>query len=103
LCWLLVGWPVSRSAGSVLIALAILQLLVFGNLAGIWLALLGWFLASAATAEQQAAELTSRLDGLRSAPPRTRSRRFASVANSTGQKIGSRLLVRVDVPLVCTG
>lgn len=53
-----------RFLGGTLIALGIAEILLTGNLAGIWLALVGWFLTTAAGAEALAAELTTRLTGL---------------------------------------
>ncbi|HET8658803.1 MAG TPA: site-2 protease family protein [Micromonosporaceae bacterium] len=53
-----------RVLGGGLIALGAAEILVTGDLAGIWLALVGWFLATAAGAEARTAGLTDRLAGL---------------------------------------
>jgi Zn-dependent protease/CBS domain-containing protein len=50
-----------RVFGFVMIALGILQVVTGRGLDGIWLALIGWFVVSAATAEEQQARLTGRL------------------------------------------
>jgi Zn-dependent protease len=51
--------------GFVLIGLGVLQVLAAGGIGGLWLALIGWFLVNAATAEEQQARLSSRLSGVR--------------------------------------
>jgi Zn-dependent protease len=51
--------------GFVLIGLGLLQVLAAGGIGGLWLALIGWFLVNAATAEEQQARLSSRLSGVR--------------------------------------
>lgn len=53
-----------RGLGGALIALGFLQIVLTGTLSGLWLALLGWFLVAAASAEQQAAWLGASLGGL---------------------------------------
>jgi Zn-dependent protease len=50
-----------RVLGFVLIALGVLQVVVGRGLDGVWLALIGWFVVSAATAEEQQARLGSRM------------------------------------------
>jgi Zn-dependent protease len=52
-----------RIVGFVMIALGVLQLVTGRGLGGIWLALIGWFVVSAATAEEQQARLSGRLAG----------------------------------------
>jgi Zn-dependent protease len=54
-----------RVVGFALVGLGLLQTLVTGTFSGIWLALIGWFLVSAATAEEQQARMGSRLSGVR--------------------------------------
>jgi Zn-dependent protease/CBS domain-containing protein len=54
-----------RIVGFVMIALGVLQVVLGRGLGGIWLALIGWFVVSAATAEEQQARLTGRLAGVR--------------------------------------
>jgi Zn-dependent protease/CBS domain-containing protein len=54
-----------RVLGFVLIALGVLQLVTGYGLGGIWLALIGWFVVSAATSEEQQARLSGRLAGIR--------------------------------------
>jgi len=49
--------------GVVLAGLGLLQILLGGNLAGLWLVLLGWFLTTAARAEAAGARLSQALDG----------------------------------------
>jgi CBS-domain-containing membrane protein len=51
--------------GFALAGIGLLESLMTGTLNGIWLALVGWFLVSAATAEEQQARMGSRLSGLR--------------------------------------
>src|SRR5215207_2510261 len=53
-----------RVAGFVLIAIGVLQVVTGYGLGGIWLALIGWFIVSAATSEEQQARLGGRLAGL---------------------------------------
>jgi Zn-dependent protease/CBS domain-containing protein len=53
-----------RVVGFLLIALGVLQLVTGFGLGGIWLALIGWFMVSAATAEEQQARLSGRLAGI---------------------------------------
>jgi Zn-dependent protease/CBS domain-containing protein len=53
-----------RFFGFALIALGVLQVVTGSGLNGIWLALIGWFVVSAATAEEQQARLGARLAGL---------------------------------------
>ena len=43
-----------RVFGFILIAIGVLQVLIGAGLGGIWLALIGWFVVSAATAEAPA-------------------------------------------------
>jgi len=50
-----------RFVGFTMIALGVLQLVTGRGLNGIWLALIGWFVVSAATAEEQQARLGGRL------------------------------------------
>jgi Zn-dependent protease len=52
---------VGRILGFVIIAIGVLQVVTGSGLGGIWLALIGWFIVSAATAEEQQARLTGRL------------------------------------------
>lgn len=53
-----------RVVGTALIVLGVAQLLFLGGLGGVWLALVGWFLVHAATAEEQAVVLGARLHGV---------------------------------------
>jgi Zn-dependent protease/CBS domain-containing protein len=53
-----------RFVGFAMIALGVLQVVTGSGLSGIWLALIGWFVVSAATAEEQQAKLGARLAGL---------------------------------------
>ncbi|HEX6759093.1 MAG TPA: site-2 protease family protein [Propionibacteriaceae bacterium] len=53
-----------RFVGFALIALGVLQVVTGSGLNGIWLALIGWFVVSAATAEEQQARLGAQLGGL---------------------------------------
>jgi Zn-dependent protease len=59
-----------RVLGFVLIALGGLQVVTGSRLGGVWLALLGWFVVSAATAEGRQARLTGQEAGARAAPSR---------------------------------
>jgi CBS domain-containing protein len=54
-----------RILGFVMIALGVLQVVLGRGLGGIWLALIGWFVVSAASAEEQQARLGGRLAGVR--------------------------------------
>jgi Zn-dependent protease/predicted transcriptional regulator len=54
-----------RGVGIVLIAIGLFQLLFTGTFGGLWLALIGWFLIGAATAEEQHAQVQSTLGGVR--------------------------------------
>jgi Zn-dependent protease/CBS domain-containing protein len=54
-----------RVAGFGLVGLGLLETLLTGTFSGVWLALIGWFLISAATAEEQQARMGSRLSGVR--------------------------------------
>jgi CBS domain-containing protein len=53
-----------RILGFVMIALGVLQVVTGRGLSGVWLALIGWFVVSAATAEEQQARLSGRLAGV---------------------------------------
>ena len=53
-----------RVLGFVLIALGVLQLVAGAGFGGLWLALIGWFVVSAAAAEEQHARISGRLSGL---------------------------------------
>lgn len=54
-----------RGLGIVLIGLGLAELLALGSVAGLWLALVGWFILGAAFAEEQQARLTGSLVGVR--------------------------------------
>jgi Zn-dependent protease/predicted transcriptional regulator len=54
-----------RILGFVLIALGVLQVVTGRGLGGVWLALIGWFVVSAASAEEQQARLGGRLAGVK--------------------------------------
>ena len=53
-----------RVLGFLLIALGVLQLVAGDGIGGVWLALIGWFVVSAASAEEQHARISGRLSGL---------------------------------------
>jgi Zn-dependent protease/CBS domain-containing protein len=53
-----------RFVGFAMIALGVLQVVTGSGLSGIWLALIGWFVVSAATAEEQQAKLGARMAAL---------------------------------------
>ena len=55
---------VGRILGFVLIAIGVLQVVTGAGLGGLWLALIGWFVVSAATVEEQQARLSGRLSGV---------------------------------------
>ena len=52
-----------RFVGFAMIALGVLQVVTGNGLGGVWLALIGWFVVSAATAEEQQARLGGQLAG----------------------------------------
>ena len=54
-----------RYLGFAIIAVGLAELLVWGSLGGLWLMLIGWFLTSAARAEETATVANSALAGLR--------------------------------------
>jgi Zn-dependent protease/CBS domain-containing protein len=54
-----------RVFGFILVGLGLLQVLAGPGINGLWLAVLGWFLISAASAEEQQARLSSRISGVR--------------------------------------
>src|SRR5690606_9127394 len=56
---------VGRYYGVGLIVLGVAGLLLFGWFSGLWLALIGWFLVTAAFAEERSAELGGQLRGAR--------------------------------------
>jgi Zn-dependent protease len=53
-----------RFVGFAMIALGVLQVVTGRGLSGIWLALIGWFVVSAATSEEQHARMGGRLAGI---------------------------------------
>jgi Zn-dependent protease len=61
-----------RFVGFAMVGLGLLLALLTGTFSGIWLALIGWFLISAATAEEQQARMGGRLSGVRVADVMTR-------------------------------
>jgi Zn-dependent protease len=54
-----------RTLGLVLIALGLAEVLLTGSIGGLWLALIGWFIAGAAAAEEQQSLLVTTLAGVR--------------------------------------
>lgn len=54
-----------RALGTVIVAAGFTELIALRSLGGLWLALIGWFLITAATAEQQAATAKAALAGVR--------------------------------------
>jgi len=56
---------VGQLLGTTLMGLGLLQVLVTGQFSGLWLALVGWFLSGAATAERSAITVRSRLGSVR--------------------------------------
>ncbi len=74
-----------RVFGFVLIGLGLLQVLMAGGFGGLWLALVGWFLVNAATAEEQQARMSSRLSGVRVADVMSRSPVVADGAMSLAE------------------
>jgi len=54
-----------RALGLVLVGLGLWELLALGSYAGLWLALIGWFILGAAAGEEQQARLTHSLAGVR--------------------------------------
>jgi Zn-dependent protease len=62
-----------RVVGFLLVGLGLVAALYTGAFNGIWLALVGWFLISAATAEEQQARMSSRLSGVQVGDVMTRN------------------------------
>ena len=54
-----------RVLGLVLIGLGLWELLALGSFAGLWLAMIGWFILGAAEVEERQARLTGSLTGIR--------------------------------------
>ncbi len=54
-----------RVLGQVLIALGVVELAIGAGIGGVWLALIGWFLTSAAHAEEDQAEMVITFEGVR--------------------------------------
>lgn len=54
-----------RALGVTLLAVGVGVVFVYGSLDGIWLALIGWFIVNAATAEERQVRLTVGLEGVR--------------------------------------
>ena len=54
-----------RALGVALLAVGVGLVFVYSSLDGIWLALVGWFIVGAATAEERQARLTAGLEGVR--------------------------------------
>jgi Zn-dependent protease/CBS domain-containing protein len=54
-----------RVLGLVLIGLGLWEVLALGSFAGLWLAMIGWFILGAAEAEERQARLTGSLTGIR--------------------------------------
>ena len=61
-----------RAVGWGLAGLGVAEIALFGNVAGIWSIVLGWFIATAAGAERDQAEALSALDGMTVADVMTR-------------------------------
>lgn len=55
---------VGRFLGYLLIGLGVAELFTGATLSGVWLALIGWFIAGAATAEGSQAQVVTKLDGI---------------------------------------
>jgi Zn-dependent protease/CBS domain-containing protein len=55
---------IGRGFGQLMIAAGLLMVIFVGAFGGVWLAFIGWFVLSAAEAEQQATHLRDALDGL---------------------------------------
>jgi Zn-dependent protease len=56
---------VGRGFGHGLVALGLLELLLLGAVGGIWLAMVGWFIGQAASAEESQVAVSAALGGLR--------------------------------------
>ncbi len=53
-----------RHFGILLVALGIVSLILVGDIGGLWLVLIGWFISSAANAEEQHTRMRSSMDGV---------------------------------------
>lgn len=51
--------------GYVLIGLGVAELIAWGTIGGVWLAIIGWFITSSAYAERQQAQVLGKLEGVR--------------------------------------
>jgi Zn-dependent protease/predicted transcriptional regulator len=54
-----------RTFGMLLVALGLAEIILVPGFGGLWFMLIGWFIMAAAGAEEQHAQVTSRLDGVR--------------------------------------
>ncbi len=85
---------VGQVLGAVIVGLGLVETLTYNVLDGVWLALIGWFLISAATAERQTAAAEIALDGVRVADVMTPHPDVASgwhsVADFTDEAARSR-------------
>jgi Zn-dependent protease/CBS domain-containing protein len=88
--------------GIVLIGLGLWELLALGSYAGLWLALVGWFILGAAQAEEQRARLTDAVAGVRVQDVMTRDPDTAPAGIPVATFVESHLLQRrhTSFPLV---
>ena len=77
-----------RILGAALIGLGIGELLAFRSLGGLWLMLIGWFLISAAAAEENAAAAKTALAGVRVADVMTADPELAGGWESVSEFVG---------------
>ena len=77
-----------RVLGAVMIGFGIGELLAFRSLGGLWLMLIGWFLITAAAAEEKAAAAKTALAGVRVADVMTADPELAGGWETVGEFIG---------------
>ncbi|HEU4911094.1 MAG TPA: site-2 protease family protein [Actinomycetes bacterium] len=91
-----------RGLGIVLIGLGLAELLALGSVAGLWLALIGWFILGAAFVEEQQARLTGSLAGVRAGDVMTPDPDTAPVGISVAEFVERYLLQRRHTTFLLT-
>ncbi len=83
-----------RALGLLLVGLGVAQLVVLGSAAGLWLALIGWFILGSATAEGQQAKLADSLTGVLVRDVMTPDPETVPAGLAVGEFVEHHLLVR---------